>query len=135
MQLQYKNSRLLEVYLSNTIIDANATPTFTFETTFHINDLAKQIETIIKVNVLLENEEIARIQTNNLFAIANLDEILTHFSGSVPNNLLVICLSLSFSTTRGMFMQIAANSALRDIVFPIINPDELVSKMVLTPSY
>lgn len=131
IQLQYRSSQLQELLLKEVVLKEGEAPTFNFETSFQIKPLDKQIEAILKIRVLL-HEEVAYIKTKNTFDVSNFEALMQSFNDKLPPNFLTIPLSISFSTTRGMFMQIAANSALRDIVFPIINPDELVSKMVLT---
>ena len=122
--IQFIKSKVVELLLRES--STNSDPTYHFE--LSLSRIPDEESIIIHIKAILsyQNTEIAHIKTENIFKALRLNDILAENGGCLPRQLLSICISISFSTMRGIFAQIMANTELNSIMFPIINPDQWV---------
>jgi hypothetical protein len=73
--------------------------------------------------------------SQNVFTIQELAKMVVSENQdliNIPDNILAMLLSISISHTRALMSQSVLGSKFQDIIIPIVNPGDLVSKM--TPS-
>jgi phage-related minor tail protein len=70
--------------------------------------------------------------SQNVFTIQELAKMVVSENQdliNIPDNILTMLLSISISHTRALMSQSALGSKFQDIIIPIVNPGDLVSKI------
>jgi len=73
--------------------------------------------------------------SRNVFTIQELAKMVASENQdliNIPDNILAMMLSISISHTRALMSQSALGSKFQDIIIPIVNPGDLISKMTLS---
>lgn len=75
-----------------------------------------------------ENFHLGTIETYGEFVVSNLKQVLEHFNGNTPTDLLALFTGVVISSTRGMLIIKSQNTILEGVIIPMMDP-----KVFFTP--
>ena len=98
---------------------------------YSLEDLAITLELTISFST---PEDVLFMEgtSQNVFSVLELHRMVVSENKdliNIPDNILVMLLSISISHTRALMSQSALGTKFQDIIIPIVNPGELMSKI------
>lgn len=107
---------------------------FTIQTEFLIDHKNKAINITLDISCSLKEDDqkdLFGIKTRFGFKIKEFEKLLTKQDDSIvelPDGLVLVLVSISYSTVRGMLEELKSNPEYKKIFLPVIDPKSLVDK-------
>lgn len=107
---------------------------FTIQTDFLIDPKIKAINITLDIVCSVKEDDqkdLFGIKTRFSFTIKDFEKLLTNKDGSVvelPDGLVLVLVSISYSTVRGMLEELKSNKEYKKIFLPVIDSKNLVNK-------
>lgn len=104
---------------------------FNITTNFNLPETLVDITLQVLFTNPVNNEEVMKIKTNNIFLVLELADFHDPVKGQFefPDNLMVTLLSLTVSHTRALLAKNAMGTKFSEYYLPIVNPVDLYKQL------